>query len=98
MQGSSARNSIFEKFQLHYLPQLEAPERRASLHNPFWSPFRPKTPISLGHRIYLIKAVFGVEGNLVDMRVEYILFVYTLSDPMVLSYSITNDGDEIGYL
>lgn len=32
------------------------------------------------------------------MRVEYILFVYTLSDPMVLSYSVTNDGDEIGYL
>lgn len=68
---------------------VQSSRKKTTLHNPFWSLFRPTTPISLGHRMYLIKAVFWFEENLVkqlNMYAEYTVWTcLTLGATMVIT-------------
>ena len=68
---------------------VQSSRKKTTLHNPFWSLFRPTTPISLGHRMYLIKAVFWFEENLVkqlNMYAEYSVWTcLTLGATMVIT-------------
>lgn len=63
---------------------VQSSRKKTTLHNPFWSLFRPTTPISLGHRMYLIKAVFWFEENLVKQLNMYAQLGYRDSQGLKL--------------